>query len=253
MYALTIGIALSVAAANLPVDLVFGDYRTVGLSDDEGAEFRGRVEEELNAIGIRVRVPDAVVSQECLQEPECVQQVVGDTAGLVDVEIMRVGPFLQVKFRLFDPASELLFDEEGMEDADVLVAGGTLLPDGIAEKVGASGLPLAPEQLALPAAPTEPEPTEEVAAVTTEESSLELPPLGLAGVALATGGVLLVAVGSVLAFGEASVLEDPASLGADKERARVFGPTALGLAAIGTLVMGGGGTLATIGFQQSSP
>ena len=61
-----------------------------------------------------------------------------------------------------------------------------------------------------------------------------------AGLFVGGVGVVAAGVGTILAINEILVLEDPASLTADKDRARVLAWVGLGVAAVGLAAAGGG-------------
>jgi hypothetical protein len=247
---LSVALATIALAAPAQVELTLGDFRGVGLADDETEMFRQRVEEEFKAAGIRAVPADPPVDVSCYDELDCITRAVGDRAGVVDVELVRVGPFLQVKVRLWDPEGNIVEDEDGMEDAEVFREGGAILPTTLAERVGASGTPLEEEE-EEEYEDTEPATvTEELAPPPVEEPTDPEgdPMLGYAGIGVAVLGGVLAAGGAAVAVTEMLTLEDAASLGADKERARVLGPIGLIMAGVGVVALGGGGTLATLGF-----
>lgn len=249
MNMMVLAIVLQAAPAQA-VDVTLGGFRTVGLSDEETETYRARLEEELNAMGVLLKAPATDIDVSCYDDLECLQSAPGDTKGLLDVELVRVGPFMQVKFRFWNPETELLLDEDGMEDAESFASESKLVPEEFAERVGASGQPVAPTS-DDDGEDTDTQVTEEITApAPVQPSSEEEPPvLGYAGIGVAVlGGVLLVG-GGLLALNEMSVLENAQSLGADKERARVLGPSALVAAGIGAVVLGGGSGLATMGFS----
>lgn len=225
-------------------EVVLGGFRTVGLSEGESATYRARLEEELAAVGVRLVEPELPLDPSCYDELECLEAAPAGKDGLVDVELVRVGPFLQVKFRLWGAEAEALLDEEGMQDADALASGGALVPAELVERIGASGQPL--ESLAPPPSSV----TEELVTAPVEQPDDPegVPVLGYSGIGVAVlGGALLVG-GGLLALSEMAVLENATTLGPEKERARVLGPSALVAAGVGAVVLGGGGALATLGF-----
>lgn len=248
MNSLVLVALLQAVAPTQTTDVTLGGFRTVGLTDEETTSYRARLEEELNAIGVALREPASPIGVECYDDLACLESAPGDTKGLLDVELVRVGPFMQVKFRFWDTAAELALDEDGMEDAEEFASEGKIVPAMFAERVGASGSPIAQAEEV-----SEPEPTqvtEEIQTAPAEEPSdpEEMPVMGYAGIGVAAVGGLVLLGGSLLALNEASVLENAQSVGTDKERARVLGPSALVAAGVGAVVLGGGGALATMGF-----
>lgn len=249
MNSLVLVALLQAVAPTQTTDVTLGGFRTVGLTDEETNSYRARLEEELNAIGVALKEPASPIGVECYDDLACLESAPGDTKGLVDVELVRVGPFMQVKFRFWDTAAELALDEDGMEDAEEFASEGKIVPTMFAERVGASGTPIAQADDTA----EEPEPTqvtEEIQTAPAEQPSdpEEMPVMGYAGIGVAAAGGLMLLGGGLLALNEASVLENAQSVGTDKERARVLGPSALVAAGLGAVVLGGGGALATLGF-----
>ncbi len=250
MNALVLAALLQTAAPAQTVDVTLGGFRAVGLSDEETSRYRARLDEELNAIGVALQEPETAIDVDCYDDLACLGSAPGQTAGLVDVELVRVGPFMQVKFRFWNRETELLLDEDGMEDAEEFAAGGKLVPALFQERVGASGQPIAAGENTVADSSDPTTVTEEFAPAPTEQPAgpEPLPVLGYTGIGVAVLGGVLVLGGGLLALNEMTVLENAQSLGGDKERARVLGPSALVAAGLGAVVLGGGGALATMGF-----
>jgi hypothetical protein len=236
----------AVAPAEAPADaveVVLGGFRTVGLVDG-GSFYRDKLEQELAAVGIRLVEPEAPLEPSCFEKPDCLQAAIAGKGGLLDLELVRAGPFLQIKLRIWGANGDRHFNEDVLADADVFPEEGELLPYGVHVPLGASGQPLAA--------------AEEDDAVLTEElapASVEQPPvpedmplLGYTGIGVAVVGGILVLGGGLLALSEMLVLESPVTLAPEKERARVLGPSALVAAGVGAVVLGGGGALASLGF-----
>jgi hypothetical protein len=243
---LSIALATIALTASAQVEVTLGDFRGVGLADDETDIFRQRLEQEFSAAGIKAVAADPPIEAACYDELECIATAVGDRAAVMDVELVRVGPFLQVKVRMWDAEGNILEDEDGMEDAEVFREGGAILPATVPDAIGATGAPVAEEdEYDEPTTVTE----EFAPAAAEEPSETEGDPmLGYAGIGVAVLGGALTAGGVAIAVLEMSTLEDATSLGADKERARVLGPVGLIMAGVGVIALGGGGTLATLGF-----
>lgn len=237
---------LGAAAPTQTTDVTLGGFRTVGLTDDESATYRAHLEQELNAIGVALVEPEVPIEPTCYDDLDCLTAAPGQTGGLIDVELVRVGPFMQVKFRFWDRDTELLLDEDGMEDAETFASEGKIVPALFAERAGASGQPLAGASGDEGAT----EVTEVLAPAPVEQPSdpEEVPVLGYTGVGVAVLGGVLVVGGGLLALNEMTVLENARTLGDEKERARILGPSALVAAGVGAVVLGGGGALATMGF-----
>lgn len=246
---LSLALATIALATPAQVEVTLGDFRGVGLADDETEVFRQRLAEEFENAGIVAEPADPPIEASCYDELECIGRAVGDNAAVLDVELVRVGPFLQVKVRAWDAQGNIIEDEDGMEDAEVFREGGAILPPAFPDRVGASGAPvdtgLEDDGYEEPSTMTEelaPPPVEE------PEDPEGDPLLGYAGVGVAVLGGVLAAGGAAVAVSEMLTLEDATSLGPDKERARVLGPVGLVMAGVGVLALGGGGALATIGF-----
>jgi hypothetical protein len=251
MTPLAFALTLSFAAQG-PVEITLGDFRGVGLADDETESFRARLEEELAASGIRAVPAEPAIEQDCYDELECIANAVAGRKAVVDVELVRVGPFLQVKVRMWDAEGNVMEDEDGMEDAEAFREGGAILPHTFAERLGATPPPeggYAEEEDEV-TSPDDTTVTEEFAPAPVEQppETEGDPLLGYAGVGVAVVGGLLLAGGGLIALNEMFVLENAETLGDEKERARVLGPVGLVAAGVGVLAVGGGGALATLGF-----
>jgi hypothetical protein len=247
-----LSLALATIALTAPaqVEVTLGDFRGVGLADDETDMFRQRLEDEFKNAGIVAEPADPPIDASCYEELDCIARAVGDNKAVVDVELVRVGPFLQVKVRVWDVEGNILEDEDGMEDAEVFREGGAILPPALPDRLGASGSPVADSGSDDGGYEEPTTMTEELAPAPVEEPSDPEgdPLLGYAGIGVAVLGGVLAAGGTAVAVTEMLTLEDATSLGADKERARVLGPVGLVLAGVGVVALGVGGALGTIGF-----
>jgi hypothetical protein len=250
MLALALTLTLT-APAQAPVEVVLGGFRTVGLSDDETSTYRGRLDEEMAGMGVQMNEPDTPLDVSCYDDLDCLTSNASKGKGMIDVELVRVGPFMQVKFRMWDGEGELRIDEDGMEDAEEFASGGRVTPAVFGETVGASGVPLSGDDPEEESDLDDGTITEEIAPPPAEEPGTpeDMPLLGYAGIGVAVVGAAVLVGGSLLALNEATVLGDANSPGTDKERARVVGPVSLVAAGVGAVVVGGGGALATIGFS----
>jgi len=249
MTPLALALALSFSA-QAPVEITLGDFRGVGLADDETDMFRARFDGELRAAGVRAVPADPPIESSCYDELDCLARAVGARKAVVDVELLRVGPFLQVKVRMWDAEGNVLEDEDGMEDAEAFREEGALLPHTFAQRLGATPPPADGYAQEEEDAPVATAMTEEIEPPAVEEppATEGEPLLGYAGVLVAVVGGLLLAGGGLVALNEMFVLENSGTLGAEKERARVLGPVGLVAAGVGMVAVGGGGALATLGF-----
>lgn len=249
-------LVLAVALSGAPAassELAVG-LRPVGLDSAGVKAVKARLGTELGAAGVGFRVLSVPLAAGCLESEACVAAKARGSAALLDVGLVRVGPLVQVTVRLYASDGTLKRTAEDTADADGFPGAGALLAPELLAAIH--------EQVpkAAPAAETSPVAAGGVA--TTETEVIDVSPgeepkgpeklslLGYGGVGVAAVGGLLALGGAGLAFHEAGVLEDAASLGTDKGRARVLGPVALGVVGAGVLVLGAGGAMSSIGFAM---
>lgn len=195
----------------------------VGLTPDEASALVGRVQDQLLKLGLSV-VEAAAVDPACAPDPECVESARGAVPephdALLVVELVRIGPVVQVTAT--GAAGERRATGSASLD-DAQLASGPVLPPAIEE--WAKGLAPAP-----PVVPTtEPE---------TATVPFELTPMKSG--ALFAGGVGVIALGAgvILVATSEPVLQDPKSLGTEKEQARTLGLVGLGASVLGVAGVG---------------
>ncbi|MCC7072350.1 MAG: hypothetical protein IT383_13560 [Deltaproteobacteria bacterium] len=194
----------------------------VGLSLEEVAAIVGRMRDELDAVGVSA-VAAAPVDAACTPDPACLEgartSVSPPTDGLLVVELLRIGPVVQVT---------------ATATAGEQRAAGTVSLD---EAQLASG-PVVPAEITAWAKTLAPAPPPVVAPVTEAPTTFELTPMKSG--ALFAGGVGVIAFGAGVALVATSepVLEDPKSLGSAKEQARTLGLVGLGATVLGLAGMG---------------
>lgn len=202
----------------------------VGLSPDEASALVGRVQDELLKIGLSV-VEAAAVDPACTPDPACVEGA--RTAApephdaLLVVELVRIGPVVQVT------ATGSAGDKQATGSAsldEAQVKGGPVLPADILAWAQA----LAPKAPVVPKGDPTPTPTAPPFELTVMKSG-----------ALFAGGVGVIALGAgvILVATSEPVLQDPKTLGAEKEQART-----LGLVGLGATVLGVAGLGAAVGL-----
>lgn len=178
------------------------------------------------------------IRPECLQNEGCAKEVLSaaESSRLVWVEILRVGAKAQLSGRFLDENGRILAQAERSAAAEELLGPMTLLPPEVrAELVAAvSAAQAAPPQSAVAAPVVEPE----VAA-----NAEGLPPLAIAGIAMTGAGTLL-ALGSIAVIpAELAVIDDPKSLGSEKEGAAGVAVLAGSLGVVGAVAAIAGGVL----------
>ena len=212
-----------VAAQSSPV-LGLAVQPAVGLSPEETAALVGRAQDELLKLGLSV-VEAAAVAPACTPDPACVESARSAAAephdALLVLEFVRIGPVVQVT------ASGAAQEKRATGSASLdeqQVASGPVLPP----EIGQWAQGLAPPPPVVPV----PEPT------ATTTTTFELTPMKSG--ALFAGGVGVIALGAgvILVATSEPVLQDPKSLGAEKEQARTLGLVGLGATVLGVAGLG---------------
>ena len=190
---------------------------------------RGRIAGELEGLGALVDGSAPPVDPACVPDPACVEAarvaLPSQPAGLIVVELLRVGPVVQLTASAAGPAGGAS-GSHGL-DPDQLASGPLLPPD---VRAWASGLVpvLAPE----PPPPPPPTPAPPL-----------LSPLQTTAAVVAGAGAVVALVGVVLIVINAPVLEDPDSLRAEKEAAAPAGLVGIGAAVVGLALVGAGAAI----------
>lgn len=214
---------LALVAAQSSPTLGLAVQPAVGLSPEEAAALVGRAQDELLKLGLSV-VEAAAVDPACTPDPACVESARSAAAephdALLVLEFVRIGPVVQVT------ASGAAGEKQATGSAS------------LDEQQAASGPVLPPEigQWALGLAP--PPPVVPVTEPTTTTTTFELTPMKSG--ALFAGGVGVIALGAgvILVATSEPVLQDPKSLGAEKEQARTLGLVGLGATVLGVAGLG---------------
>jgi hypothetical protein len=215
------------AIAPKPLRPVAFSHDVIGFDDAGLAEALAKLRETMQGAG--VAGVDVVVAEDCATAPACVAEALTSSAtpALVRVTALRVGGDVEVHDAAYDGEGAVIADETRLLSvADFLAA------------------PFSPSVLAAMAAQATP-----TATATTTPDAPSSPSLPL-GTIVAVGGGVVAAIGLVGFVAEAGTLENPRSLGADKERARVTAWVFLGVAAVGAAAIGAG---AVLGFSDDAP
>lgn len=226
----------ALAAQTPPLSASVANVTVIGLSEEQEAATKSKIDEELAASGATV-FPGPVVEADCVPDPECLRNAMKDSGAEVWVylEAIRVGPVVQVSSTLYDNQGAEIADGKAEGDPDAFPGPGPLLPEAVRTKLQELAAARAP----APAADT----------VALQGAEPEQPPtIGGGGLGtlqtagLFIGGVGLVAavVGGILVAHEESVLSNATSPGTDKERARALGFVGLGGVALGLAAAGSG-------------
>ena len=226
--------------------------RPVGLDAATTKAVKARLESELSAAEVPSRMLSLSPAAACFESEPCVQGLLKGGPALLDVEVVRVGPLVQLSLRLFGADGSLLDGAGNTAEADAFPGEGAIIDGELLRQVQAQ-VPKAPPPTA-PAIASSPQATEtkviEVAQPEQPKGPQSLPLLGYGGIGVAAAGGLLVVGSGLVALSEANVLEDATSLRLDKDRALVLGPVALGVMGAGVLVLGAGGAMTSVGFAM---
>ena len=214
---------LTLVAAQSSPTIALAVEPAIGLSSEEAAAVVGRVQDELMQLGLSV-VEAGAVDPVCTPDPECVERTrvtVAARDALLVVELVRIGPVVQVTAT--GAAGERRATGSASLDEAQLASGPVLPPE-----IAAWAKSLAPPP------PTVPANTGPV----TATAPFELTPMKSG--ALFAGGVGVVALGAgiILVATSEPVLQDPTSLGAEKEQARTLGLVGLGVTVLGVAGVG---------------
>lgn len=222
---MVLGVLLMTAMAASGPTVVATPLVALGLTEADETAARERLEAQVTAAGGAL-TPAAPVDELCRADDACVEEARASAGAAVwiSLSLARVGDELDI--------DEVIASSTGVRRATRTVGVDQLATSVLSEETVATIS--SSSTTTAPAADTPPE----------VASSSEPPPLGLIA-AIAGGGVAAV---GLAAFGvEAATLEDAASLGADKERARTMGAVYLSVAALGVLGAGLGAGLLVAG------
>lgn len=257
---LTTVIAL-VALSSSPAatEIVLARFQAVGLDDAHLKRAQKKLKSEVEGADAALVKPATAVDDACLDTPECMKAAIGSHRGALAVDILRIGPMVNITAVLFDAGGGRIESVEQATDTTAFDDAGVLLGAEILEKIRG----LAPPVEAAPPTTTEvpvPDSTTTTTTTTTPTTEpLAAAPANDAFPVLPT--VFLVAGGAVLAVGlaigivslvgivsQAQVLQTPTSSTAEKDLAITLGRAALAGAALGVVGAAVGGGVASVGF-----
>ena len=215
--ALLVELALSLSSASTTT-VAIAPVDAVGFAATEVPAVGRSVEQAVVGAGL-VAVPGPGVADDCAAAPACVQSLVlaSGQDHLLRVTVLRVGADVE--------ASDGLYDRSGV----AIARGARVVPvDEFMKAPLSQDVAAALRDLA---AAVEPAP---------EVRPIPQPRTPSKGMVTAVVGGLVGAAGVVGFALEASTLQDPTSLGTDKERARVTGWVYLGIAVVGVATAAAG-------------
>lgn len=232
--ALLLPLALGAAS---PPSVLLARVQADGMSEEDAAASQRRIEEELVLMGAQPVVRETAAEAACFDDAACVGELAGEHAAVLHVELLRVGPLVQVTARLFDPEGKTLFETDRSVNAEGIAATGTMLGPEIAPHIRGLGA-------AAPSEEPKPEPEPPAPAAPSDGGSLFLPLVAVGGT-LAGVGLLVAAGGGIVAVERTATAYTPTTPGEDKAIALAVAPWAVGAAAFGlVLAAAGGGVLA---------
>jgi hypothetical protein len=222
--------ALALSAPTAPA-VALAMQPSVGLSDDEITTFTQKLTDEIASDGCTVVTTESLDAA-CIQDPGCVEStragLLTPPAGLLAVELVRVGPVLQLTATGSAGAERGISASHGLDEKQL--AGGRLLPDQVhawLRDVVASAAP-------VPVAP--PPKVEEPPA----DTGFELTPLKSGGLFAGGVGAVALVAGIITIGAQEAVLSDAASKGEQKETAHVVEWVGVGAAVLGVAGVAGG-------------
>lgn len=251
---------LTLLAAQAPADVRVLPIRAAGLEKGTLDAARGRVLDEIKLMGLTLEEVSDTPDPACFDDASCVGPLSGDTAGVLDVEMVRFGPDLIITSRFFDRTGELKASTERTVTSEGFQMSGTLLgPDfatAIREAVDAAPDPLLN---VTPSAQDSGTATDDGASTSGDgvtgggdEGGPPIAAISVAGVGagIAVFGAIITAAGVGTTAYALSVLFNSSSLGGEKssmEPVRLLGVamTAAGFLVLlaGVGVVGGGGAV----------
>jgi hypothetical protein len=213
---------------------------SVGLSEAEATTVKTRITSELTGFGLQV-VDIEPADPACVADASCVenarQALAEPKDAMLVVEMIRVGPVIQLTAT--GAAGEEKMNSSHSLDEQQL-AQGPVLPDQVrpwAERIARRAANNAPPDLGdkNPDNGDKPDPD-------PKKNDTAFPPLTpLKSGALFAGGVGVIALGAgvILVATSEPTLQNPASLGTEKEQARTLGFVGLGAGVVGVAALGG--------------
>lgn len=248
---------LAVLASAAPQTVVLLPVRAVGLSQETASAARTRVLDELQLMGFSLESREEAVEPSCLEDPACRGGLAGDALGVVDVEVLRFGPDLQVTARLFAPDGTERTRTERSVTAEGFGISGTLLGPEFAEALRELAAARGPTSTAgveadgpddAPA-PIDGAPKEGDDATTSEAEEGGLSPLGLG---ISAGGAAVLVVGLVVVAGGGFAYLAAQSVLYNAGAARDEKDTALFVRMVGAILFGAGVGITSAGIAVAA-
>lgn len=217
---------------------------TTGLSDADTRALTEHLHADVRAQG--GEIAKGGIDTACVESSQCLVGALelAEAQGLVALDVVRAGSFVQLELRTYDAQGTMLARAERSMKMDAL-AGERLLPDGALPKPKPPAPPPpAPANAAAAAEPASPAPlAQERAPAGEAEASAAVPVAGTATIAVGA----VVALGALAFAGyEWSVIRSPSSLGPEKERGALLVPVAGAVAVVGLALVGIGATLVAL-------
>jgi hypothetical protein len=212
-----------------------------GLDDDDVKRLHARVNAQVAAAGgTPMALSGALeVKDECLDDPACARAVLraADAPWLLWVDALRAGPKVQIDARLLDADGRVVAEGGGVVDVEEVLRGKSAVPAEVLAPLRGAGVP---KRKTVPPPEKGPPPT-----------ALENPPppLAIAGIAVATTGLVLTIVSLALIPAQLGVIDDPTSLGEEKLTAAYMVPTLVSISVGGVVVGGIGGAVAFLAAE----
>ncbi len=215
-----------------------------GLDDDDVKRLHARVNAQVAAAGGKPMALSGSleVKDECLDDPACARAVLraADAPWLLWVDALRAGPKVQIDARLLDAEGRVVAEGGGVVDVDEVLRGKSAVPPDVLA-------PLRNARAQRDVAARDVPPPERTQPPTALENPP--PPLAIAGVVVATGGLLVSVVSLALLPTQFGVLEDSFSSGDEKVSAAYMVPTLISTAVGGIIVGGIGGAVAFLAAE----
>jgi len=238
-FAVIVALAASSAAPTAEVRVV--RFAAEGLSATELDAAKARVSEELLLMGAQSSFSDGI-DADCIADPICRSTLGEGVVGLLDVQLFRVGPILQVKVSLFAADGESVTTVERAVNAEGMAQAASLLGPELAPHVRAL------QEAAAPSATATDAEKSESATGQTESTAARPSDNGLAWI-VAGGGAVVLGLGAIvaltasgIAIWQTSIAYTASAPGEAKGVALVVAPLAAGAIGVGAvLILVGGG------------
>ena len=222
------------AQAPVVVDVAF--QPAVGLTDAEFTSAKAKLGDELSALGVTTKEAPQV-DPGCVPDVACVEKARadGNAAALLVVEMVRVGPVVQLTATGAASDATSATGTHGLEEKQL--ATGPLLPENV--RAWATSLAAAAPKVVAPPKDETPPPA--------APPSASFTPMQSVGLFTGGAGVIVLVAGTVCIAAAEPTLEDKNSLGAQKSQASVLGWTGVAATAIGAAAVGAGAIVFFVG------